>query len=105
MPVPALPKPTETDIQDMIEEWLLLYHWVVLPFARRGTHAQLRGVLPTGLPDILAIKDGQYRWLEVKRPGGNLSADQVAAHMMLRSVGAKVDTVYCLEDVIEKLGT
>jgi hypothetical protein len=56
-----------------------------------------------GVPDVIAIKDGRTYGLEVKAPGGRLSAAQRSAHAALRAAGASVVTSYCLDDAVAQL--
>jgi hypothetical protein len=43
-----------------------------------------------GVPDVVAVKDGRTYALEIKPPGGRLTAAQSAAHGALRRAGAEV---------------
>jgi hypothetical protein len=56
-----------------------------------------------GVPDVIAVKDGCTYVLEIKRPGGRLTAAQNAAHAALRAAGATVVTRYCLDDAVAQL--
>lgn len=64
--------------------------------------------LGPGTPDIMGVfcvqTDGEPLGvavgIEVKRPGEKLSPDQVRAHKVLRSFGARVFTVYSAADAV-----
>jgi hypothetical protein len=73
--------------------------------ARRPIEAAiLRGLGATaGVPDIIVIKDGRAYGLELKGPGGRLSAAQCAAHEALRAAGADVATADNIDDALRQL--
>src|SRR5262245_21951466 len=56
-----------------------------------------------GVPDVIVVKDGRTYALEIKRPGGRLTAAQNAAHVALRAAGATVVTSYGLDDAVAQL--
>src|SRR5262245_50749621 len=59
--------------------------------------AILRGLgVRAGVPDVIAVKDGRTYALELKPPGGRLTAVQNAA-------GATVVTSYGLDDAVAQL--
>lgn len=59
-----------------------------------------------GWPDrIVALENGEVLWVELKRPGGKLSALQVKAHDDLAKLGHKVHVVYSKEEIDRVLGT
>lgn len=57
-----------------------------------------------GVPDILGIYKERLLAIEVKRPGGKLSSDQVAFINRASKSGAVVITAFRVDDVIEMLG-
>ena len=66
--------------------------------------AILRGLgVRAGVPDVIAIRGGCVYALELKPPGGRLTAAQNAAHAALRAAGATVVTSYGLDDAISML--
>jgi hypothetical protein len=66
--------------------------------------AILKGLgVRAGVPDVIAVKDGRTYALEIKRPGGRLTAAQNAAHAALRAAGATVVTSYSLDDAVAQL--
>ena len=57
-----------------------------------------------GAPDIIAIRDAIYYGIEVKRPGGKLSNEQIRFHEEIRAKGgAVIMVVYSLEDMVNQL--
>lgn len=52
-----------------------------------------------GWPDLVAIRGGRTVWIEVKRPGGVLSAIQMHRHNEMRKAGAEVYTVQGVAEV------
>jgi hypothetical protein len=66
--------------------------------------AILKGLgVRAGVPDVIAVKDGRTYAMEIKAPGGRLTAAQNAAHAALRAAGATVVTSYSLDDAISML--
>jgi hypothetical protein len=66
--------------------------------------AILKGLgVRAGVPDIIAVRDGRTYGLEVKTPGGRLSAAQRSAHAALRAAGATVATAWGLDDALKTL--
>jgi hypothetical protein len=66
--------------------------------------AILKGLgVRAGVPDVIAVKDGCTYALELKSPGGRLTAVQNAAHAALRAAGAAVVTSYGLDDALAQL--
>jgi hypothetical protein len=63
--------------------------------------AILKGLgVRAGVPDVVAVKDGRAYALEIKRPGGRLTAAQNAAHAGLRAAGAEVAVAYGIDAAI-----
>lgn len=54
-----------------------------------------------GVSDIVAVIDGKYHAIEVKRPGGHLSAFQQEFKKDIEAAGGKYFVAYSVEDVIE----
>ena len=57
-----------------------------------------------GMPDILAIKKGQFYGFEVKRPKAKPTPWQLMAHEKLKTYGAKVYIVHSLAELQKHLG-
>mgnify|MGYP001566531745 CR=1 FL=1 len=105
---------SEEAIQEEIVQFLQLEGWTVFVFAPpRNRRGGLAGSVPSGWPDLLAVKENMlvsrrppgfvnkrpaYLHLEVKRPGGRLSPAQKVMHENLVSLGCRVYTVTCAED-------
>jgi hypothetical protein len=66
--------------------------------------AILKGLgVRAGVPDVIAVKDGRTYALEIKSPGGRLTAAQTSAHAALRAAGADVAVSYGLDDALKRL--
>jgi hypothetical protein len=66
--------------------------------------AILKGLgVRAGVPDVIAVKNGRTYAMEIKAPGGRLTAVQNAAHAALRAAGATVVTSYSLDDAVAQL--
>lgn len=59
--------------------------------------------MPTGIPDVLAIKGGHAVWLEFKRPGFEPTRIQLHRMNELRGVGCTTAVVKSAGDVREVL--
>jgi len=52
-------------------------------------------VFHRGWPDLLVVDpQGKIRAIEVKRPNGSLTEDQIAVHTILRSLGLTVEVIH-----------
>ena len=56
-----------------------------------------------GIPDLLCLRDGDYRWIEVKRPGAAARPLQKKIHTIMRRYGAVIAVIDNLEDAQEFL--
>ena len=66
--------------------------------------AILKGMgVRAGVPDIIAVKDGQCYALELKASGGRLTPVQRDAHAALVAAGATVAVAYGLDDALARL--
>ena len=66
--------------------------------------AILKGLgVRAGVPDVIAIRAGRAYALELKGPGGRLTAAQNAAHAALRAAGVTVVTCFSLDDAVAQL--
>lgn len=82
----------ESDIRAAIKEFLEAHGWLVWinwqgPFSFRG------------LTDLTAIRAGEVWWIEVKRPGEYLSADQKRFRDLLEEHGGNWLLARDVEDV------
>lgn len=75
-------KPLESVIQSRIIKRLEKDGWMVVKLGITN--------LP-GIPDLLALKDGVARFIEVKRPGEKPRPLQLYRHEQLRNMGFDVD--------------
>ena len=57
--------------------------------------------LPAGFSDLIALKDGETVFIEVKIPGGRLSKNQFVFLEQMKKNGFKAGAVYSLEDVFD----
>ena len=71
----------------------------VTAYAKRQGWLAIKIVSPNfaGLPDRLYIRDGEYVFVEFKRPGGKLRKLQVQVRKLLRRHGA---VVLCIDDTV-----
>jgi Holliday junction resolvase len=75
---------TEQDIQAKIMKRLRAEGYYVVKIVQATV---------TGLPDILALKPNEARWIEVKKPGKKPSAVQEYRHNELRGLGFPVEVL------------
>jgi hypothetical protein len=89
---PGLPKATETDILRAIRDFLRLHGWFVIRNQQGlGSHK--------GMPDLTVIRRGQVWWIEVKKSGGLLSADQCVFRGEIEDHGGNWLVARSIEDV------
>lgn len=82
----------EMDILRAVRDYLRATGWYVWRL-----HQGL-GSFP-GLPDLEAIKDGCVVFIEVKRPGGKQSPDQVRHGERLRAEGGRYFVIHSVDEV------
>ena len=94
---------SETKIQKHIIDALYKLGWLVLRNHAQGVkYTGGRGKNPSaGIPDLLAVKESKYVWIEVKTPKGKLSKSQEDMHLKLRFHGATVLVATSVEDIID----
>jgi len=68
-----------------------------------GRRAKCMGGSTVGHPDLMAIKDGNFYCIEVKKPGGKVHRSQVAWLTFAQMNGAKCMVVRSLQEMIDKL--
>ena len=77
--------------------------------ANGGWRCRIKGAIlkgmgvKAGVPDIIAIKNGQCYALELKAPDGRLTPVQRDAHAALAAAGATVAVAYGLDDALARL--
>jgi hypothetical protein len=81
--------------------------WCAVPNGGWRTKSEARifvglGVTP-GVPDLLAVHRGRTFGLEIKAPGGRLSAVQRSVHAALCAAGADVATAWSLDEALAVL--
>jgi hypothetical protein len=81
---------TEQKIQKQISDALKGQGWFVTKLIKTTTN---------GVPDVLACKNEQCMFIEVKKPGGKLSKLQEFTHRQMRGKGLTVFVAYGVEDV------
>lgn len=100
-------KQLEKDIQRDIIQYLQLKKIFHYKNSTTGIYQQKTGhYIPSqsvGSPDIIAVINGQYWGIEVKRPGNKLSPGQEAFRDNLQQAGGKYVTVFCLGDIMDIL--
>lgn len=79
----------ESSVQTSIKKYLKDNGWFVTKLISTST---------AGIPDLMAIKNGQTIFVEVKRKGGKTSAIQDYRISELRQYGVKVFISDSLED-------
>ena len=84
--------PTETDIQNAIRDFLRWRGWFVI------RHQQGLGC-HKGLSDLTAIKNGRTVYIEVKRPKGTQSDDQLDFQADIEAHGGLYVVARSVEDV------
>jgi hypothetical protein len=85
-------KVLESGIRGMIVDYLRIKGWLVWvnwqgPFSYPG------------IPDLTAVRNGVTVWIEVKKPGGRLSADQKKFREDIEDYGGNWLLATCIEDI------
>lgn len=102
-------KPLEKDIQRDILAYLKLRKIMAWRNQTTGIYDTKRKTFRAnqtmkGVPDILGIlPNGQFLGIEVKRPGGKLSAEQQMFGAYARLAGAKCFVATSVKEVAEQL--
>lgn len=104
----ALPGESEAEIQKVIVQYLMLSKWLVVRI-NSGAQAVDGRFLRTytienngrssGMPDVIAVKDGRWLLLEVKTSKGRLSESQQDFHQLASTYGVHVHVVRSVDDV------
>lgn len=90
-------KITETDIKNQVKDYLSLkgyFHFHIL----QGLGAY------KGIPDRIAIKDGRTIYLEIKKPNGTQSPEQIDFEKNITYQKGEYYLIKCLEDLIKVIG-
>lgn len=108
----ACVKLLEKDIKRQIIQWLFMqkncFAWINTSVgvfdAKKKTYRRTIGVgRINGTSDILGIWQRRFLAIEVKRPGGKLTHDQIVFLERVRENGGIAFTAYSLDDVIKNL--
>ena len=104
----APPGQSEAEIQKAIVQYLILSKWLVVRI-NSGAQAVDGRFLRTytienngrssGMPDVIAVKDGRWLLLEVKTSKGRLSESQQDFHQLATAYGVQVHVVRSIDDV------
>lgn len=104
MPNP-LPE-SEQEIQKKCLNWLLKSRIFAWRNQSTGLFDREKGFFRTGpkrgAPDLIAIKDGQFIGLEIKRPGGKLREDQINFGKCVVDAGGIYWVIRSMEELKEK---
>lgn len=68
-----------------------------------GRRAKARGGSTVGHPDIMALRDGTFYCIEVKKPKGKVDKTQIAWLTWADMMGAKCMVVRSLEEMVGKI--
>jgi len=68
-----------------------------------GRRAKARGGSTVGHPDIMALRDGTFYCIEVKKPKGRVDKTQIAWLTWADMMGAKCMVVRSLEEMVGKI--
>ena len=91
----------ERDIHDAIEYELNRRRWYYVHSRTDKPTTQRAGV-----PDfIIALPDGNSLWVEVKKKGGKLSAEQNITRHILLSLGHRFALVFSMDDFLEAISS
>lgn len=98
---------TEHDIQNTIRLELTKIGWLTFRVNVGKVKTADGRIFDTGLPpgfsDLIAFKDGQTIFIEVKKPGGRPSKNQLNFKKQMEKNGFKSIIAYSFEDVIGEL--
>ena len=90
-------KITENDIKLQVKQYLSLKGYFHFPILQgRGAYK--------GIPDRIAIKNGRTIYLEVKKPGGIQSPEQIDFEWNITRQKGEYYLIDCLEDLIKIIG-
>jgi hypothetical protein len=104
--VKSKPSLSEHNVQTQILDWLNLKKIFCY---RQNTGGMVKGrhfvrFAVKGSPDIIAVIEGQYVGIEVKRPGEKQSPEQGAFETALVMAGGRYVLAHSLDDVMHLVG-
>jgi hypothetical protein len=100
--------PKESEIQKAILDYLRLvckifcYKNNTTGIYKKSTNSYIPSQ-SVGCPDITAIINGKYIGIEVKRPGGKVSPEQLKFGEYIKEAGGEYWVVYSVEDCEEQI--
>ena len=92
---------SEKQIQQQIEDYLRASGWFVWrsPHIPRKPGHNYQGT--TGEPDVKAVRKREFVMIEVKRPGGKATAQQLMFMKRINGEGFKAFVAQSVEEVME----
>lgn len=81
----------ESNIQTSIKNQLTKHGWYVIKLIQTSIN---------GIPDLLALRNSQSVFIEVKQPGNNPTPLQAIRHKQLREQGFEVVIANSIKDTI-----
>lgn len=94
---------SESDIQKQILDWLEVRNAFPCLLGRKGKARYTSRYMRSGLPDIFCVFKNKAVFIEVKRPKGVVSDEQIQFIHELISRGITAFIAESLEDVIQML--
>lgn len=94
--------PSEKEIQKSILDYLSLrkiFHWRNNSGAFKTEKGGFYSFGTPGSPDVLAIHEGVFYGIEVKKPGGKQSEHQKAFQTGLEKAGGRYVLAFSIDDV------
>ena len=88
----------ESEVRKEIKEYLQRAGWFVFPVHQQGFRAY------KGISDYIAIKSGKVAFIEVKKPGGKQSKDQIKFQQDVTDHRGNYFCVDSIESLIRYLG-
>ncbi|MFH1604498.1 MAG: VRR-NUC domain-containing protein [Pseudomonadota bacterium] len=93
-------KISEAQLQRDCMKLLRLCGWYVRPAPKESYKAGI----PTGEPDLLAVRPGRGLWLELKTPDGKVSDVQRDWHKWARGRGDEIHVIRSIDELRELIG-
>ncbi len=89
-------KLTENDIKNQVKDYLNIKNCFNFPI--RQSLGSYRGI-----PDRIAIKDGRVLFLEIKKPGGKQSKNQIEFQKRVEEAGGEYYVIRSINDIMKIL--
>jgi len=87
---------TENNVKRLVKDYLDIKGYFHFPILQ-GLGAY------KGIPDRMAVKNGKTIYIEVKKPGGKLTENQVEFQADMERAGGEYVLITCFEDLINKI--